>query len=48
MNRNIEIDNMHLALLYDKGFEYTWDEHGGLAGHIDYSERMRIRKKRED
>jgi hypothetical protein len=39
--------NFNLPLLYKKDFNYTWREHGGFTGHIDYQERTKIRSERE-
>jgi len=49
MARHVEfnINDFHLPLFYKDDFSWTWGEHGGLAGHIDYQKRMELRKQRE-
>ncbi|MCB2182802.1 MAG: hypothetical protein KQH63_12285 [Desulfobulbaceae bacterium] len=39
----ITITTFHMPLCYnERTFEYSWREHGNLAGHIDYQERLKI------
>jgi hypothetical protein len=45
-NKNLEISSFHLQMLYNKDFSTTWDEHGGLSGHINNAERKELRRLR--
>jgi hypothetical protein len=36
----------HVALLRPQNYDYTWQEHGGLGGHISYPQRLERVQKR--
>lgn len=37
----VMLSPFHVPLLRPQNYEYTWQEHGGLGGHIDYQERLK-------
>lgn len=42
----IILGSFHTPLLFRKNFEYSWNEHGNLAGHISCEERVELNRKR--
>lgn len=42
----VMLSPFHVSLLHKQNYEYTWHEHGGLGGHIDFQTRLERAQQR--